>query len=136
MDVVDSLPVTTEPVGREMTRAEIFVSRAKYWLLRQRRRLPYLVWYNDELDVTVTLSQDKLDPENPLASFSMGAFSEIQTQFSALGISFDSGMGPEGRDWEWDWSLKGPISIRFRGRASKPELRMERPKPQLIFSRS
>ena len=134
MEIVDTEPVAIGSAVREMTQWEAFFSRIKYWLIRQRRRLPYLVWWNDELDVTVTLSQDKLDRENPLCSFQGGAFAEMQRDFSALGISFDSGQGPEGRDWEWDWSLKGPISVRFRGRCSRPHLRMERPRPRLVAS--
>lgn len=135
MELVEQPPMTSaEPGIREMTRFEQLISRSKYWLIRQRRRLPYLVWWNDELDVTVCLSQDKLDltAANPFAQLFNGAFYEAEKVFREMGISFDRGMGPDGRDWEWDWSLKGPISIRFRGRAKNPHLRMERPKPRLI----
>ena len=33
-------------------------------------------------------------------------------------IKHEPGIG--GRDWEWDWSLSGPISVTFRGRAARP----------------
>ena len=145
MEVVDSTPPSTAmAVEREMTRLEQLRSNLKYWLIRQRRKLPYLVWWNDELDVTVTLSQDKLTPfeigpnDNPVEAMRplfSGALSDIENTFHEMDITFDRGMGCEGRDWEWDWSLKGPISIRFHGRARRPELRMERPRPVLVATK-
>ena len=30
-----------------------------------------------------------------------------------MGIHFDTGAGCGNRDWEWDWSLRGPIEIHF-----------------------
>jgi hypothetical protein len=116
--------------AREMTPAEIAWSRFKSHMVRLRRKLPYLVWHGDELDVRVTVQAAPL-----------GKISATENIWCAeqslrdLGISFDTGSGFNGRDWEWDWSLKGPISIAFRGRASKPERRMERPKPKLVYSR-
>lgn len=133
-EVINNTPNTSDLVAKEMTPLERFISSLKYWLIRQRRKFPYLVWYNDELDVTVTLSQDKLRPEVGIEQLWSGAFAEIERTLSAMGIGFDKGMGPSGRDWEWDWSLKGPISVRFRSRATRPEKRMERPKPKLVQS--
>lgn len=143
MELIQSPPVepTGACIGREMTKFELLIDRAKRMITRLRRRLPYLVWWNDELDVTVTLSQDKLpemaiaageDMREALRPLFSGAFAEIERTFLEMGISFDKGMGCEGRDWEWDWSLKGPISIRFRGKAKNPHLRIERPKPRLV----
>jgi len=141
MEIVHGGPSEpAEPIGREMTQWEKIISAIKYRAIRLRRRLPYLVWWNDELDVTVTLSQDKLpmvelpadrmgEALRPLFS---GAFAEIERTFLEMGITFDTGMGGDGRDWEWDWSLKGPISIRFRSRCQRPHLRRERPKPTLM----
>lgn len=138
MEVIDGTPAASgEPIAHEMTRWEAGISAAKYWLIRQRRKLPYLVWYGDELDVGVTLSQDKLTAdsmEGAFKQFNSGAFVEIEKIFSEMGIGFDKGLGLDGRDWEWDWSLQGPISIRFRSRATKPERRLERPKPRLVVS--
>lgn len=136
MKLVDTPALNAAPgIAREMTRLEQIISVVRYWLVRQRRRLPYLVWYNDELDVSVTLSQDKLTAdsmEGAFKQFNSGAFVEVEKIFSEMGIGFDKGLGCDGRDWEWDWSLKGPISVRFRSRATKPERRMERPRPKLV----
>lgn len=136
MQIIETDPAASAAVGRMMTPWEAFCSSVKYWLVRQRRRLPYLVWWDDELDITVTLSQDKLIPSEDIAAslrqLNSGSFAEAERIFSDMGIGFDKGMGFEGRDWEWDWSLQGPISVRFRGRCSRPERRMERPKPQLV----
>jgi hypothetical protein len=134
MKMIDGGIATGEPSVGEMTALQRIISNIKYRLIRFRRKLPYLVWWNDELDVGVTLSQDKLDPdaENPFRQLYSGAFAEIEKKFGEMGIGFDKGMGCEGRAWEWDWSLKGPISVRFHGRSTHPERRMERPKPHLI----
>ena len=35
---------------------------------------------------------------------------EIEILFHKMNITFDTGYGC-GRDWEWDWSLKGPVSV-------------------------
>ncbi len=109
------------------------LERLRSWVTRQRRRLPYLVWWNDELDVVVTLSQDKLDPSKGLEQLFSGSFFDAEKVFRTMGITFDTGMGEYGRDWEWDWSLKGPISVRFHGRATRPELRIDR-RPRLVVS--
>ena len=85
-----------------------------------------LVWWNDEVDVKVTLRENPLRATNigdAMTDLHRGTFYEIQKQFADVGITFDSGMGPEGRDWEWDWSLTGPISVTFKRRAQRPELR-------------
>lgn len=135
MELIETAAVTNGPATcREMTRMERIASSIKYWAIRQRRKLPYLVWWNDELDVGVCLSQDKLDTGNPepLKQLFGGAFYDAEKIFREMGISFDTGMGPDGRDWEWDFSLKGPISVRFHGRAKHPEKRMERPRPKLV----
>ena len=47
MKVIDTPPVSTEPNAREMTQWELLLSNTKYWLIRQRRKLPYLVWWSD-----------------------------------------------------------------------------------------
>src|SRR5262249_16527973 len=98
------------------------------------------VWLDDEIDVRITLMQDKLpqmkfkpeDEAAALKSLFSGAFAEMEQTFGELGIKFDSGVSREGREWEWDWSLSGPISVRFRGRAKRAELGGERRKPTLV----
>lgn len=38
----------------------------------------------------------------------------IESALRRIGITFDAGSDGDVRDWEWDWSLKGPISIEAR----------------------
>lgn len=134
MPPVDVAPAN--PSKGELSWYRQVLWRLKYRLKQLRRKLPYLVWYNDELDVTVTFSQDCLadneDERSALRKLSSGALAEMERALGNLGIGFDRGMGCDGRDWEWDWSLSGPISIRFRSRATKPELRKERFRPRLV----
>lgn len=103
------------------------------WHWRLKRWIPRLVWLGDELDVRITFTQDRLCPTTDTAvafrQFSSGAVREIEKQLSRMGIGFDSGMGCEGRDWEWDWSLSGPVRVIFRGRSKNPELRVAPPEP-------
>jgi hypothetical protein len=40
---------------------------------------------------------------------------QIEKLFLELGISFDTGLGFKKRDWEWDWSLQGPIKVYCMG---------------------
>ena len=97
-------------------------------LIRLRRRfIPYLVWYGQEIDLTVTLKENRLSADTiggAHQQFFEGHFHKMKEDFKAVGISFDSGLGPSGRDWEWDWSLRGPISLQFRGTAKRPERRV------------
>ena len=137
MDLIDNTTLTPHPIGREMTRLEAIADRVKSMVFRVRRRLPHLVWRGDEIDVRVTLSTDRLNAADTADAFRQlhsGAFTEIERLFRDMGIGFDTGMGPDGRDWEWDFSLKGPISVQFRSRAQRPERRMERPKPKLVVN--
>lgn len=39
---------------------------------------------------------------------------KIESLFHDMGIRFDTGCGFGGRDWEWDWSLKGPVKVYFK----------------------
>lgn len=36
---------------------------------------------------------------------------KIEKLFRELGINFDTGGGMGGRDWEWDYSLTGPVKV-------------------------
>lgn len=38
----------------------------------------------------------------------------IENMLNALGIEFDTGSDRKSRYWEWDWSLKGSVSIESR----------------------
>ncbi len=113
-----------EPVGHHMTATEAIIDKTKNRIIRFRRRwFPYLVWWNSELDVVITFKEDPLRQDDPLAGFERGRLPEIKRLLSEIGITFDSGQGCSGRDWEWDWSLKGPISVRFKRRCQRPEKR-------------
>lgn len=39
---------------------------------------------------------------------------EISRQLGQLGVMFDTGSDGCVLDWEWDWSLRGPIKVKFR----------------------
>jgi|WetSurSiteA1Bulk_404760.scaffolds.fasta_scaffold00030_13 hypothetical protein len=39
---------------------------------------------------------------------------QAEKLLNEIGISFDTGGGFGGRDWEWDWSLKGPVKVYFK----------------------
>ena len=128
--------MTDEPAAREMSGLMLMRARFYNMLTRLRRKLPYIVWYGQELDVGVTFSQDRLpdnmtDTDDPFSLLFGGTFFDIEKQLRHLGIDFDTGMGGGGRDWEWDWSLSGPISVRFRSRAKRPELRVPKERPAL-----
>jgi hypothetical protein len=118
-------PNATLAEPRHMTPLEAAVARLREWLWRLSRKFPRLVWYGDELDVRLTFDGRGLGTD-------ADAIFECQRILREAGISFDSGSGLEGRDWELDWSLQGPLRVTFRGRASKPELRVARPRPTVV----
>jgi hypothetical protein len=106
----------------------------KIWHWRLKRWVPRLVWLGDEIDVCITFTEDPLQEGNEFAGLFSGGLWEIQKRLHAMGIEFDSGCGHAGRDWQWDWSLSGPVRVKFRGRAKHPErrIRQEAPKPKLV----
>lgn len=105
-----------EPVAEYMTPRQKFGGKVRMQIERLRRRLPYLVWAGDEISVRVTFSENRLtasDPADAHAQLSTGALPEIEERFREIGVYFDKGLGMDGRDWEWDYSLQGPISVTF-----------------------
>jgi hypothetical protein len=50
----------------------------------------------------------------PLTKSNLDRLFKIEELFAEMGITFDTGGGCGGRDWEWDWSLKGPIKLEIR----------------------
>jgi len=38
---------------------------------------------------------------------------EMEKILHEVGISFDTGTGFGCRDWQWDWSLKGPVQVSY-----------------------
>lgn len=97
-----------------------------YSLVRLRRRfVPYLVWHGDEVDVGVHFKGLGALGGDP------GVVFVAEKAIRSMGISFDAGSGCDGRDWEWDWSLRGPLSVTFRARARNPERRIPERCPAL-----
>lgn len=116
------------PVASEMPPWRVALSRAKNALIRLRRRfIPSLVWYGDELDVLVTFPADRImegdTPNEAFAHLFSGRLHEARCALNEAGIEFDVGAGFGGRDWEWDFSLRGPINVKFKRRAKRPERR-------------
>lgn len=104
---------------KEMTKTQIFFSRIKTRLVQFRRKyIPFLVWYGEQVDVVVTWHENKLQDglsiDQALKQLQTGHIAKIEQMIGEIGIGFDKGLGFEGRDWEWDWSLNGPISVKFR----------------------
>jgi len=46
-----------------------------------------------------------------LEKVSLEKLFEIEKKLLEIGITFDTGAGCGKRDWEWDWSLKGPVTV-------------------------
>lgn len=46
---------------------------------------------------------------------------KIQELFNSIGIGFDTGYGDGVRDWEWDWSLRGPVKVTSSGVQTPPD---------------
>jgi len=38
---------------------------------------------------------------------------EIEKKLQEIGITFDTGAGFGKRDWQWDYSLEGPVEINI-----------------------
>ena len=125
-----------EPHATEMRGLALLRSKILSWFTRNiSRKIPRLVWIGDEIDVRVVFTQDPLNQADPLRGLFSGGLFEIEKQLHRMGVGFDTGQGCGGRDWEWDWSLSGPISVVFRGRARNPELRtlkLTKPKLSLV----
>jgi hypothetical protein len=62
-----------------------------------------------EAEVRIEFDKTKVD---------MDKLFKIEEALSEIGITFDTGASigdPDGdvRDWEWDWSLEGPVKVYF-----------------------
>jgi len=96
-----------------------------------RRKIPSVVWPGDEVWVLVNFPENRLQLApagvddldgsfgDAVRQLSNGALPEIEARFRELGIEFDKGLGMGGRDWEWDFSLKGPIKVTFKRKSKK-----------------
>ncbi len=74
--------------------------------------IPRLVWEGDEIDVDIVIQGD------------IAKIFQVEEKFHDLGIEFDAAYGYGLRDWEWDWSLSGPISIKFVRRSKNKDQRL------------
>ena len=94
----------------------------KRWV---RRKTPRLVWYDDEIDVYIAFGAGGFGSRDP-------GLSKAEEGLQSIGVTFGKEYNWDGRDWVFDRSLCGPVSVRFRSHASKPENRISPPKPKLI----
>lgn len=74
------------------------------------RYVPSIVWRRQIVEVGIHFDLSKVDQKDLF---------EIEKLLSKNGIHFDTGAGCGNRDWEWDWSLRGPVKVRFK-RKGKP----------------
>jgi hypothetical protein len=61
--------------------------------------------YMKEVEVLIQFDLTQLDKEK------RDKLNKVEKLLRDIGISFDTGSGCGGRDWEWDWSLKGPVKV-------------------------
>lgn len=129
----------------ELSTLDQLFSNISLWCKRVRRKLPYLVWYGDEVDVTITFTSEglKLVSEAEAeaattdnkkrkkklyneaeAQLRTNPVTEAENLLRRAGLKFDTGTGFGGRDWEFDWSLSGPVHVTFRSRAKAPSARL------------
>lgn len=112
-----------QEIVKEYGPLEAKMRRVQYWLIRLRKRyIPYLEWWGQEINVRAVFKEDRLpknlfikDPEDAMKYLNRGCLSEVERHLAEIGITFDRGMGCGGRDWELDWSLQGPLNIKFTG---------------------
>lgn len=93
------------------------------------RKLPRLVWYGDEVDVLITFPGDKYTPEeltdgeavfDNKRNATKTYLNIAEVAMYHAGIGFDRGYGADGRDWMLDYSVTGPMRIKFVGRNKTP----------------
>ncbi len=68
-------------------------------------RIPRLVWRRDACEVLVSFDLSKV---------SFDQVRKAEDALAELGVHFDRGTGCGERHWEWDFSLEGPIQVRFK----------------------
>lgn len=60
-----------------------------------------------EVEVHIEFDASKID---------LGKLRQVENLLLEMGIHFDTGGTVGGcgvRDWEWDWSLRGPVKVSF-----------------------
>ena len=60
-----------------------------------------------EVEVSIHIETNKMTPEQ------YEHLKQAEKHLLEAGISFDTGGGFGGRDWEWDWSLEGPVTVYY-----------------------
>jgi hypothetical protein len=80
---------------------------------RARMEAPVLVRRGQPVEVS--LAFERLSKENLEHLFA------AERQLNKAGITFDTGYAfpSRTRDWSWDWSLEGPVSVTFSGLPKK-----------------
>lgn len=69
------------------------------------RYIPNIVWRRQQVEVGIAFDLNKVDTKDLF---------EIERLLSKNGIHFDAGAGCGRRNWEWDFSLRGPVEVRFK----------------------
>lgn len=69
------------------------------------RYIPNIVWRRQPVQVGIHFDLSKVDRQDIF---------EIEKLLNKNGIYFDTGAGCGNRDWELDWSLRGPVEVRFK----------------------
>ena len=69
------------------------------------RYFPSIVWRRQQVEVGIAFDLNNVDRKDLF---------EIERLLSKNGIHFDTGAGCGKRNWEWDFSLQGPIEVRFK----------------------
>ena len=104
-------------VEREMTAMDRVALRLRMMWTSFSRRFPRLVWYGQEVEVNIQFVSDRLphtdSPNEALTYLWDGPLNDARNSLLRAGVEFDQGMGFGGRDWQWDWSLRGPVRVEF-----------------------
>lgn len=69
------------------------------------------VWCQECRDVEVHIEWDV----SKLSKVQRDLLHSLTRALGMLGVRFDTGGTKDRFDWEWDWSLRGPLKILFRG---------------------
>lgn len=77
--------------------------------------IPSLIWRRDACEVLVAFDLSKV---------SFDQVRKAEDALAELGVHFDRGTGCGERHWEWDFSLEGPIQVRFKRRGKMKKLFM------------
>jgi len=76
--------------------------------------------YNKTKEEKATITYRGLREAEVLINFDLSKIPlkkifELEKLLSEIGITFDTESDFKSRNWEWDWSLSGPINVFFNG---------------------